>query len=79
MRFLVSGEPGFSNQAKLPVSDFKISRMILNKVVLPLPFGPSNPNTAPLGTSKETFCRAWIWPYAFDKPLIDKTGCIEII
>jgi hypothetical protein len=37
--------------------------MMLSKVVLPLPFGPSMPNTDPDGTSKETPFNALILLY----------------
>jgi hypothetical protein len=37
--------------------------MMLSKVVLPLPFGPSMPNTDPGGTSNETPFNALILPY----------------
>src|SRR5688572_12723759 len=54
--------------AALPPSGRISVARILTAVVLPAPFGPSSPHTAPAGTWRSKPSRALVFPYRFASP-----------
>src|ERR1700722_1204700 len=49
----------------------------LNSVVLPAPFGPTNPTLSPAATSNEMACTAWIPPKDLQTPCRRRSGSVS--
>src|SRR5271170_2025782 len=73
---LYVGRPANAVPSKMmsPASGRSCPQTQLNKVVLPAPFGPTNPTLSPGATSKVMVCTAWIPPKDLHTPWRRRRG-----
>src|SRR5580692_4207588 len=78
---LYVGRPvnGIPSKMMSPASGRSCPQTQLNKVVLPAPFGPTNPTLSPGATSKLMVCTAWIPPKDLQTPWRRRSGSTSAI
>src|SRR3954465_3792332 len=69
MRSLASSAEAWPSTDNVPASGKMIDIIMRIVVVLPAPFGPMNPYTAPRGTTRSRWSTALVAPNAFVTPL----------